>query len=53
MRQTESVNVAIHNVFAHESDRTFQEVTSLQTCFPNFVNGEKVLRYQREGNSVL
>ena len=26
-RQTESVDVAIQNVFAHESDRTFQGVT--------------------------
>ena len=34
MRQTESVHVAIHNVSAHESDRKFQGVTSLQTGFP-------------------
>ena len=36
MRLTESVNVAIQNVSAHESDKKFQGVTSLQTCFPNF-----------------
>ena len=36
MRQTESVHVAIQNVSALDSDREFQGVTSLQTCFPNF-----------------
>ena len=36
MRQTESVHVAIENVSAHlESDRKFQGMTSLQTCFPS------------------
>ena len=32
MQQTESVRVA--TVSAHELDRKFQGVTSLQTCFP-------------------
>ena len=36
MRQTESVQGAIQNVSAHESDKKFQGVTALQTCFPNF-----------------
>ena len=35
MRQTEYVNGRIQNVSAHESDKKFQGVTSLQTCFPN------------------
>ena len=34
MWETESVHVAIQNVSAHESDRKFQGVNSLQTCFP-------------------
>ena len=43
MPQTESAHVAIQNVSAHESDKKFQGVTSLQTYFPNFKNGGKIL----------
>ena len=35
MRQTESGHVAIEHVSAHESDKKFQGLTLLQTCFPN------------------
>ena len=42
-RQTESVHVAIQNVSTHESDKIFQGVTSLQTCFPNFQKWRTVL----------
>ena len=38
---TESVHVAIQNAPAHESDKKFQGVTSLQTCFPNFQKWRK------------
>ena len=38
MRQSESVQVAIQNVSAHESVEPFQGVTSLQ-FFPTFTNG--------------
>ena len=43
MWQTESVHVVpvILNVSAHESDKKFQGVTSLQTCFPNFKKWRK------------
>ena len=48
MQQTESINVAIQNVSAHESDKKFQGVTSLQTCVSNFhkfISGKVVAFY--------
>ena len=41
MRKTESIHVAILNVSAHESDKKFQGVTSLQSCFHNFMKWPK------------
>ena len=43
MRQNKPVHVAIRNVSAHESDKKFRGVTSLQTYFLNSQNGGKVL----------
>ena len=44
MRQTESVHVAIQNVSAHESDKKFQQVTSLsRRVFP--IKKKTVERY--------
>jgi len=43
MQQTEFFHVATQSVSAHESDNKFQGVTSLQTCFPNFLKWRKLI----------
>ena len=52
-RQTESVVVAIQNVSAHISDRKFQEVTSLQTCFPIFHKWRTVLAGRQQHSTFV
>ena len=43
LRQNESIHVATQNVSAHESDKKFQGVTSLQKCFLNFQKWRNVI----------